>query len=181
MKRFGQVLLFTAAFGIGAATAAHAAVRYVENYGVDGGACGTLSAPCRSIRQGIVNASAGDVLLVGPGYYGDIDNDGLFTSPGDEAAEVGTGCNCMIKVDKRLTIISRRGLASNLVATQATGTGVALFKILAKGTVLEGFALLVPEPNSIGVGIDTSADLSIATIGVYFTGTNNLMTGSSAE
>ena len=79
--------------------AAHAAVQYVENYGVDSASC-AFASPCRTISRAVTNASAGDTIIVGPGRYGDIDGDNAFTTSGDEAAEIGSGCNCVLKVDK---------------------------------------------------------------------------------
>src|SRR3989304_4802764 len=91
----------------GPGATAEAATLHVRNNGQDSGTCGAAASPCRSISQAIANAVAGDTLMVGPGRYGDLDGDGNFTSPGEEAAEDGSGCFCMIKVDKALTIGSR--------------------------------------------------------------------------
>jgi hypothetical protein len=68
------------------AAPALAANRFVANNGTDSGTCGATSATaCRSISQAIANASPGDHVIVGPGIYGDIDGDGVFTpGSGDE-------------------------------------------------------------------------------------------------
>ena len=51
-----------------------AATIHVANNGVDSPACGTQKKnPCRSISQGITNAAVGARILVGPGFYGDLD------------------------------------------------------------------------------------------------------------
>ena len=43
--------------------------------GVDSMACGANTAPCRSIGFAVLNAADGDTILVGPGYYGDVNRD----------------------------------------------------------------------------------------------------------
>jgi hypothetical protein len=82
---------------------------YVSNYGIDSSSCGTLNNPGRSISQVIANASANDRIIVGPGRYGDLNGDGDFSEMGEEAAEIGSGCFCMIKIDKSLSLESSDG------------------------------------------------------------------------
>lgn len=94
-----------------------ATVRVAVN-GVDGQQCGIGKAgPCRTITQAIDNAAAGDTIEVGPGRYGDVDGDGLFTGPGDEPAQVDVGCDCVvhIPVDKRVAIVSRLGASATVI------------------------------------------------------------------
>ena len=71
----------------------------VASNGVDEATCGAAASPCRSIGRAIANAAAGDTIEVGPGRYGDLNRINGFTDPGDEPAEIGSGCLCMIKVD----------------------------------------------------------------------------------
>jgi len=52
--------------------------------GTDSGGCGTKIDPCRSISQAINNGAAGDSISVGPGLYGDLDNDGVLSGTGGE-------------------------------------------------------------------------------------------------
>jgi len=85
----------------------------VGNNGLDSDSCGSSETPCRSITQAIANASPGDLIVVGPGRYGDVDNDGDLDDPGDEHGP--NSCFCMLNVDKRLTIISRDGAASTVI------------------------------------------------------------------
>ena len=61
-----------------------AATLHVANNGIDSDTCGAGSAPCRSISRAIVNAAAGDTIVVGPGRYGDLNGDGSFGGPGEE-------------------------------------------------------------------------------------------------
>src|SRR5262245_19086981 len=88
--------------------------------GTDSDLCGPTANPCRSISQAIENAAVGDTVHVGPGFYGDLNNDLAFNDPGDEHAEGGAGCNCVVKLDKRLTLKSRDGAA----VTTIDGAGV---------------------------------------------------------
>lgn len=156
----------------GVTGAAEAATLQVANNGVDSAVCGPAASPCRSISKAIANAAPGDTILVGAGAYGDLDADGTFTpATGEEAAEVGFGCECMIKVDKALTIISRDGAdATVLDATQAAG---AVVKIQASGVVFglpkRGFTLW--RGVSGGVVIDAPADVRVAGNIAKFIGT----------
>lgn len=88
--------------------AAFAAHLHVENNGLDTNTCGAGD-PCRSIGMAIQRASAGDVILVGPGIYGDVNQNGTLGEPGEETGEIGFGCNCLVKVDKAVTILSTGG------------------------------------------------------------------------
>ena len=76
----------------------------VANNGSDSANCGPANAPCRSISQAISNAVPGDTIIVGPGHYGDLNGNGAFTEAGDEFGKIGSGCQCMIHVDKPLKI-----------------------------------------------------------------------------
>jgi hypothetical protein len=82
---------------------------HVETNGNDTSTCGDRRSPCRSISRAIENASAGDVILVGPGRYGDANADGDFNDSGDEPAEVGFGCYCVVKIGKTVTVVSDLG------------------------------------------------------------------------
>jgi parallel beta-helix repeat protein len=147
---------------------AQAATLHVANNGVDGPECGAAATPCRSISKAIALASDGDEIVVGPGHYGDLDDDGMFEpAAGEEAAQVGTGCHCMINVDKRLTIRSRAGSAATVL--EAGGAAIHAVSITADeatfGTPTKGFTLT-------GVGSSARAGLAIAstTVGVKVQG-----------
>ena len=115
-----------------ASGAAQAATLQAANNGVDSATCGAAANPCRSISKTIAHAAAGDTILVGPGLYGDLNADGNFEPVfGEEAAEVGFGCDCMIKVDKPLTIISADGADATVL--DAGASTVAGVRILTSG------------------------------------------------
>lgn len=118
---------------------ASATTRFVAQQGVDSGTCGASSAPCRSISQAVANAVDGDTIVVGPGYYGDLNGDDDFADPGEEAAETGGGCDCAVKIDKRVTVKSRDGAAATVIdgANQVVST-VSLFGAGASGASLGG-------------------------------------------
>src|SRR5262245_29462563 len=85
------------------------------NNGVDSVACGVSDSPCRSISRAIANAAAGDTIVVGPGYYGDLNQDGAYDDAGDEAGTPASGCLCVINVNKRVTLKSRDGADATFI------------------------------------------------------------------
>jgi parallel beta helix pectate lyase-like protein len=112
---------------VGLAAAAEAAPTLaVATNGVDTASCGTAGHPCRSISRAIANAPTGSRIEVGPGVYGDLDNDGSFTSVGEEAAQPGRGCDCMIRVGKTLTIVSRDGADATVLDAGAASLNVVV-------------------------------------------------------
>lgn len=109
---------------------AHGATIYAANNGVDatlcgfsvigGVSCGAETSPCRSIQCAIAYADPGDVVIVGPGRYGDHNRDGDFTDHGDESGS--SGCGCMLSVNKAVTLVSSHGAAATVIdATNFTG------------------------------------------------------------
>jgi parallel beta-helix repeat protein len=120
-------------------SASEAATLHVATNGVDSGICGPQADPCRSFGQAIANASAGDTILVGPGVYGDLSMNEVFTRPGEEQGGASCGSQRgLVCVDKALTIISSHGSdATNLI-----GIGV---KFVANGATFgvvgSGFTL----------------------------------------
>jgi len=158
---WGLALLLTGAGLVigGPGAVAEAGTLNVANNGVDSPTCGAAATPCRSISRTIANANAGDRIMVGPGRYGDLDGDGNFTSPGEEAAEVGVGCFCLIKVDKALTIVSRAGAGATVL--DAGGASVSVVWIQASGVVFglakKGFTLTNGGREGVLVEWGTSA------------------------
>lgn len=88
---------------------------HVANNGVDESICGGQRSPCRSISQAIANASAGDSILVGPGRYGDLNEDSALGGVGEEAG----GCGAVICVRKAVRLLSREGAERTVI--DATG------------------------------------------------------------
>jgi hypothetical protein len=129
---------------------------FVAAHGVDGVACGTKEAPCRSLSRGVARSAPGDTVEVGAGRYGDLDGDGSFTDPGDEAAEIDTGCDCLVHVTKPITIVSRLGAGATVI--DAGGAPVDVVRIAASGTVFgkkgKGFTLTRAGDD----GLFTNAD-----------------------
>jgi hypothetical protein len=94
-----------------------------------------------------VNAASGDTIEVGPGRYGDLDGDGVFDDPGDEAAEIDTGCDCLVKVDRSLVIVSRAGAGATIIDAGGAPVRVVLvdspvvvFGLKGKGFTVTGSA-----------------------------------------
>jgi hypothetical protein len=102
---------------------AHGATHYVANNGTEstfcgfqvigGFTCGAKASPCRSISCAIREADPGDVIIVGPGRYGDLNFDGDL---GDEGEEFGSpGCACMVSVNKSVSVVSSHGAAATMI------------------------------------------------------------------
>lgn len=113
---------------------------HVANDGIDGQTCGARSDPCRSITRAIINASENDVIIVGPGVYGDLDKDGVLGGVGEEVAR----CGAMICVDKAVWVVSREGAWRTVI--DATGVSsptnaVRLWNDVKFGKVNGGFTI----------------------------------------
>jgi hypothetical protein len=148
---------------------AEAATVYVAQEGLNAAGCGaTRTAPCRSITVGVEIAAPGDTVLVGPGSYGDLNRDGDFDDAGDEAAQIGGGCECMLAIGKRLTVISEAGAAATWL-DGASGVRTVV-EIAASGVVFglrgRGFTVTGAAP---AVG-DGALETAPATQGVTIAG-----------
>jgi parallel beta-helix repeat protein len=137
----------------------------VANNGIDSATCGSSAAPCRSISQAIVHASEGDTIVVGPGHYGDLNGNGIFGEPGEEAADVGS-CSCMIKINKRLTLVSSGGAAATVldvngfVVTSQSGFQPHGVVIQADGVVFGGKSRGFTIINSLHSGLFVGGNIS---------------------
>jgi hypothetical protein len=145
-----------------------AATWLVANNGVDSPTCGKLGSPCRSISQAIQNAVAGDTITVGPGRYGDLNGNGTFTDAGDEAAEVNTGCHCLVKVNKAVKIYSRNG--ADVTVLDAGGNSIAVVDVQATGAIfgtrLKGFTLTGAGGSTVqGAGLVIDANVNNVIVG----------------
>jgi hypothetical protein len=121
----GLILMLTTA-GPGAA-----AQLFVKNDGIDSPTCGSDARPCRSISQGVENATDGDMLIVHPGLYGDLNDDGNLSDPGEE--HFNAAQNCAICIDKRLTILSLRGTRVTIINIPRISSNQAAVEIAAPG------------------------------------------------
>lgn len=96
-------------------TLSAAATLHVANNGTDSPTCGVDGSSCRSISQAIVNAAAGDTILVRPGRYGDLDGDGVLGSVGEETGNNSTLLQGGVYVNKALTILSTAGAEATVI------------------------------------------------------------------
>jgi hypothetical protein len=137
---------------------------HVANNGTDSPACGGEDHPCRSISQAIANASAGDTIVVGPGRYGDLNGNGIFGEPGEEAAEVGFGCACMIHVNKPVKLESRDG-AFVTVLDAAGGAQITVVYISVGGVEFgaahKGFTITGSANGFPGLTVAADAGVQI--------------------
>ena len=153
---------------------ADAATLHVANNGVDGASCGGMKSPCRSISQVIENASDGDRIIVGPGRYGDLNGNGDFTDLGDEDAEFPSGCVCMIKVDKSVSLESSDGAGATVL--NVLGADLRAVVITADGVVFgksrRGFTLANSRRAGLVVDGRTSDNVTVAGNHAVGNGTN---------
>ena len=135
---------------------------FVANNAIDSETCGTRREPCRSISKAIENARDGATIVVGPGRYGDLNGDGDFDDPGEEAAQVGFGCRCMVLIDKQIAIRSKAGAEATIL--DASGATVDVVNIVADGVFFgdkhAGFTLtgarMLGDDDGIGLAVITS-------------------------
>jgi hypothetical protein len=167
---------------------------YVANNGIDSPTCGALASPCRSISQGIFNATAGDTLLVKPGRYGDLNFDGVLASPGEESGQATPGSLGGIRVSKSLTILSTAGADATVI--DVNGGSSAAVELAASdvrfGEKNAGFTLLGGQnyglyadqsPNAVIAG-NLARNANFAGFLLFPNGTlearNNTATGSTS-
>jgi hypothetical protein len=163
-------LVAPAAFANGAA----GNTLYVANDAQDSGACGGFTAPCRSISQAIVNARAGDTIVVRPGRYGDRNFDGAMPDyVGEESGTSNPVSQGAVRIDKRLTIVSSDGAEATII--DAFGAASAAVEIAADGVRFgeknAGFTLA--GGSSFGLVMDGHTNVVIAgniTRGASFAG-----------
>jgi len=164
---------------LGSAWPVGAATVLVAVNGVDGAACGTKAAPCRSIGEAIDRAAPGDTISVGPGRYGDLDNDGTLAGPGEETGSAAVGPGIFIL--KRLTVLSRDGAGETVLDFGNATTlmqDVSGVSIAASGTVFgkpkKGFTITGVGSEAAGVRILGTA------VGVHVAGNRVIDVGGTA-
>jgi parallel beta-helix repeat protein len=123
---------------------------YVANNGLDTPVCGSPTDPCRSISQGIVNAAAGDTLVVRPGKYGE-NGSGSVDQAGEEFGSTIPGSVAGVYVNKPLTIISSAGAEATLI--DVVGTSSVAVQIAADGVTFgargAGFTITGAQDNGL--------------------------------
>ncbi len=126
----------------------------VAMHGADSVTCGASNAPCRTIGRAIANALTGDTVLVGPGYYGDANQDGDFADSQDEPALLEQACECVVEIDKRITVRSRDGASATVIdARGVVRRTVAIH--FASGATFQGFTVRGGMQSGVLVGGDT--------------------------
>jgi hypothetical protein len=129
-------------------------VLLVGNEGSDSPSCGELDRKCRSISQAIRNSADGDTVFIEPGVYGDLNRNGLYGEPDEETP--GSGCECLVLIDKRVTVYSQSGAAATIIdASTLAGTStLAVVRVdgSGKGAVFGyagfGFTVVAAENQS---------------------------------
>lgn len=157
--RFTEKIIFIFVLALGLQQVSYAEMIFVTHNAVDTSDCGNKTSPCRSISKAIQHATNGDHILVGPGIYGDINNDGDFDDPGDENADLGSGCRCMVHINKPLTITSIVG--ANSTTLNANNAIITVVKITADnvtfGEQRHGFTITGAHNDTndnYGAGLD---------------------------
>jgi hypothetical protein len=182
-RTIAAALLGTAVF---AGTAAQAATLHVASYGNGGygGECGSLATPCRSIQDGLARAEDGDTILVWPGTYGDPSGNGYF-------GEDKEACDCLVLIDKRVTLRSRDGAGETLLVSG--GSGHSLVRIEADGATFgtrnHGFTLSGAPPGKPALvvgsgvaGVTVAGNVARANgVGFYVAGSGHRIQDNRAE
>jgi parallel beta-helix repeat protein len=165
---------------------------YVANNGIDSLNCGSISAPCRSISKALAQANEGDKIIVGPGRYGDLNNDGFFESLyGEEEANIDE-CSCMIKVDKRVTIESRDGAGATVLDARESTAATIIVSIESSGTIFgkkdKGFTIINAYHDGLSIaegatGVNVAGNIATANIRLGFNirGTGHTINHNIAE
>ncbi len=166
-----------------------AKVLEVASNGVDSSTCGSADAPCRSISQAIANASDGDKIVVGPGLYGDLNGDGNFGGPGEEAGPAG--CGCMIEMNKRLKLQSSGGAGITILdasLAELTGIVVRADGVTFGGGSGHGFTIVNARHEGLhveGNGVTVASNVAIGNglsgfVAIAVIGTGNIIADNAA-
>lgn len=164
MKMIGRKRVATLIAVSLASASAMADVLHVSNRGTDNSTCGLdVDHACRSISRAIEHADPGDTVLVGPGFYGDINRDKDFNDAGDEAiyAPDDSVDGCVVCIHKRVRVLSTHGAAATRIEAIDTlkftfgGPYVDLVRIdtsgVTFGTPGHGFELAGPAYRQLVV------------------------------
>ena len=119
--------------GLGAGAEQAVEALHIENNGVDSSSCGDRRNPCRSISQAIANADSATGSSSAQGATATSIRTGYLASTDEEAGDVG-GCQCMINVNKQVTILSTDGAEATVLDAGSSG-GLVAVRIVADGAV----------------------------------------------
>jgi hypothetical protein len=160
MKHIATVLAGACAFICTTASAEN--LIHIANNGVDSGACGAATEPCRSISQGIANALPGDTLLVRPGKYGDNDGSGFIDRLGEESGGSLPGSTAGVHVSKALTIVSTEGAEATII--DMGNVTAAVVEIVASGVKFgePGGGFTLTGAQSMGLATGNVTDVVIS-------------------
>ena len=81
------IAIVLATTSLGGQQSSAAKIVRTANNGMDTLGYGTETLPCRSINRALSIAAAGDTVLVGPGRYGDLNENGIFGETGEETLQ----------------------------------------------------------------------------------------------
>jgi len=105
--------IITSTFILSSVASATGKSIYIATDGTDSASCGAQANACRSISQGLENATDGDTILVGAGRYGNISGSASYTGPGDEHPQTLSNyyyvTGCIICIEKAVSIYSLHG------------------------------------------------------------------------
>jgi parallel beta-helix repeat protein len=163
--------------------------------GTDDASCGARPSACRSIGQAILNAAGGDTIVVGPGFYGDLNRDGALAGAGEELPSAISLLCCGITINKPLTIVSRDGAAETVIDFGGTlpggntlegisiAAGGAVFGRPRKGftvTGVGGAGAIRIEQSTSGVRVEGNRAVGNAGAGFVVDGQANVAAGNQA-
>jgi hypothetical protein len=131
---------------------AQSRIIHVESNGIDQVfACGTQQQPCRTITRAIDIAPDDNqvVIEVGPGFYGDVNGDGIASGPEEEPLINGS----IITINKPVLVYSRSGPALTIIKAPSNPSVTAVVFLPAGGGSLGTTRTGDPEPTTHGFTI----------------------------
>jgi hypothetical protein len=147
------------------APGAYASTLHVTNNGVDSSKCGPSGqVPCRSITKAIHHATSGDLIIVGPGTYGDLNGNGVLGEAGEEAPPAN--CFCMLAVNKAVTLASSDGAAATVIDASTVNV-LYNVAVTANGTHFgkPGLGFMVTDTaslsNCFGIDLASVSDVNV--------------------
>lgn len=126
--------------------------------GLDSPTCGAPQNPCRSISQAIANAAEGDTIVVRPGKYGDLNDDGALGAPGEESGRfIG-----VIEIAKRVRVISSDGATVTVIDANEINSAAVFIQASGVQFGERGAGFTLAGARSTGVQIETQGNVVVA-------------------